>query len=104
MNSLIEMVILNNNWVRRLNAFRNMHRSDPREGPSVSDDEEESPIPDLGSFMSIPQVMLHSPQPHPNLAQPLDVSGSNSIAIGTCPPALSLLPLFVPLVAEFSCR
>src|SRR5882724_12513991 len=27
MNSLIEMVILNNNWVRRLNAFRNMHRS-----------------------------------------------------------------------------
>src|SRR5882724_878723 len=53
MNTLIQMVILNNKWVRRLNSVRSLGRLDPREGPSVLEDEEESPVPTLDTFLVI---------------------------------------------------
>src|SRR5882724_624281 len=62
MNTLIQTVILNNNWVRRLNSFRNMPRSDPREGPTILDDNVESTIPTLDTFLGI-QSALCPPLP-----------------------------------------
>jgi len=40
MNMLIRMVILNNSYVRKLDAFIRMQRSDPDEASTVSDDKE----------------------------------------------------------------
>src|SRR5882672_8857284 len=62
MNSLIETVVLNNSRVRWLNAFRQLRRLDPMEGPSISDDEVESPVPTLGTFLDI-QSALRPPPP-----------------------------------------
>src|SRR5882672_8537441 len=62
MNSLIETVVLNNSRVRQLNAFRQLCRLDPMEGPSISDDEVESPVPTLGTFLDI-QSALRPPPP-----------------------------------------
>src|SRR5882724_8367861 len=46
MNMLIKMVVLNNCCVRKLNTFCRMHRLDP-------DNEEESLVPTLSTFMDI---------------------------------------------------
>jgi len=53
MNMLIKTIILNNSRVCKLNTLRRMRRSEPDETSTVSDDEEESPVPTLGMFMNI---------------------------------------------------
>jgi len=60
MNMLIKTVVLNNSRVRKLNAFRKLRRSNPREANSVSEDEEESPVPMLGTFMNIQSALTRS--------------------------------------------
>src|SRR5882724_166679 len=62
MNMLIKMVIFNNSCVRKLNTFCRMCRLDPDETVNVSDDEEESPVPTLSTFMNI-QSALRWPAP-----------------------------------------
>jgi len=53
MNTLIKTVILHNSCVWKLNTLHRMRRSDPDEASTISDDEEESPVPMLGTFMNI---------------------------------------------------
>jgi len=53
MNVLISTVVLNNSHVKKLNAFCRLRRSNPREMASVSDNEEESPVPMLGTLLDI---------------------------------------------------
>jgi len=60
MNALILTDLLNNSHVKKLNVFQNICRSDPRKAASISDDEEESPVPMLGTFMEI-QLALRCP-------------------------------------------
>ena len=67
----------------------------------MSDDEDESPIPDISSFitpvisaqnpMLLVALWAHSPHPHPNLAPAPNASGPNTIAAGSHPPNLSPL-------------
>jgi len=63
MNLLIKTIVLNNSRVRKLNAFRKIRRLDPREAEPVSDDEEESPVPTLGTFMRIQSALSRSSLP-----------------------------------------
>jgi len=72
MNTLIKTVILNNSHVMKFNAFHRMHRSDPGEASAISDDEEESAVPTLGTFMDIQSALmwLASDNPSPGLPPP----------------------------------
>ena len=65
MNMLIKTVILNNCHVRKLNTFCRMHRLDP-------DNEEESLVPTLSTFMDIQLALRWSATdiPHPEAFPP----------------------------------
>ena len=64
---LIKTIILNNSRVCKLNTLRRMRRSEPDETSTVSDDEEESPVPTLGTFMNIPSALRNLATDNPTL-------------------------------------
>jgi len=98
MQTLIDTITLSNTRVKKLNVLRSQCCLDPNERNPVSDDEAESLIPDLSSFMSIPVTTSRVPAiPNVPLAQfPLahtpnpNLSGLDSIAIDDCPPILAM--------------
>src|SRR5882724_8688842 len=58
--TLADTITLSNMRVKKPNLLKRQHQLDMSSTQPVLDDEEESPIPDIGSFLSIPQVLPNS--------------------------------------------
>jgi len=59
--TLVDTITLSNMRVRKLNALKKIHRLDLGNPQQVSDDEEESQIPDTGTALPVSPAMPPNP-------------------------------------------
>src|SRR5882724_7590470 len=88
--TLADTITLSNVRVKKLNFHRSQCRLDTSSNLPVSDDEEETPILDLGTVMAIPVAPAQNPtipdvQCIQVLATTPEATGSNSITIDSRP-------------------
>jgi len=91
MKMLVDMITMNNMRVKKLNLLRRQCQLDMTFSQPVLDDEDESPIPDISSFITPvisaqnPTLLVtpqaDSPHPHPNPAPALNASSLNAITV-----------------------
>jgi len=89
MKTLADTITLSNARVKKLNLHRSQRRLDTSSSLVVLEDEEETPILDLGTVMAIPVASAQNPtildvQCAQDLATPPEASGLNLITIDSC--------------------
>jgi len=93
MRMVVDMITMDNTRVKKFNLFRRQCHLDMSYNQLVSDDKDESPIPDISCFVNpvisaqnpTPLVtpQAHSPHPHPNLTLAPNASSPNAVTIGS---------------------
>jgi len=102
MKMLVNTITMNNMRVKKPNLLRRQCLLDMTYSQLVSDDEDESPIPDISSFitpvisakkpMLLVSLQAHSPHPCPNPAPAPNASSLIAIAVRSHSPNLVTTP------------